>query len=608
MPGPRNHSLATAAVSRRGLLAGVGLGLAATTCGLAPGAQAAPSARRRGWIESRLARMSLEQKVGQLFVLFTYGSNAARPDARNTAAYGVATPAEVVRKYHLGGVIYFAWADNLPDPVTVARFTNDLQRAALDSGAPGGSAIRIPLTISTDQETGLVARLPAPATVFPGAMALGAAAMGAARSTALTRETYAITGSELRAVGVTNDYAPVADVNVNPANPVIGVRSFSSDPSLASGLVAAATEGLQSVGVSATAKHFPGHGDTDTDSHYGFPVITHTRAEWEQIDAPPFRAAIAAGIDAIMTAHIDVAALDPSGDPATLSHPIVTGVLRGELGFSGVVITDSLRMEGVRQKYGDAEVAVRAIEAGVDVLLDSGAADVQVGAVLAAVRSGRISSARLDESVRRILGMKFDRGLADNPWADEAAAATLVGSAEHRTRAAAITARTVTKLRDTGGLVPLPAGSVYVTGYGVTTTANLAASLREGGRTVVVRQTGTTPNQAAIDTAVAESAAHGVTVVLTYQAFTSAAQQRLVAGLLAAGRRVVVVAVGNPYDIAALPGISTYLATYGSTIASTTALARVLLGAAPAHGRLPVAIPRADDPGTVLFPLGAGQD
>lgn len=604
MPGP--HPIPNdSSLPRRRVLAGAGLGVAAATGGLGIGrAAAAPVARRRGWVESRLARMSLEQKVGQLFVMFVYGSDAARADARNTAAYGVATPAEVVRRYHLGGVIYFAWADNLPDPVGVARFTNGLQRAALD----GATAGQVPLTISTDQETGLVARLPAPATVFPGAMALGAAAAAAGSGAELTRETYAITGRELRAVGVSCDYAPDADVNVNPANPVIGVRSFSSSPELASSLVAAAVGGLQSVGVSATAKHFPGHGDTDKDSHYGFPVITHSRAEWEQIDAPPFRAAIAAGIDAIMTAHIDVPALDPSGDPATLSRPIVTGVLRGELGFDGVVVTDSLRMEGVRQKYGDAEVAVRAVEAGVDVLLDTGAADVQVGAVLEAVRSGRISRDRLDASVRRILGMKFDRGLAENPFADEDLAMTLVGSPEHLARAAAITERTVTKLCDLDGLVPLPAGSTYLTGYGVTTTANLAASLRDLGRTVTVRVTGATPSAAAIDAAVAESADHAVTVVLTYTAWTSTAQQSLVAALVAAGRRVVVAAVGIPYDIGALPTVRTYLATYGYTKASTTALARVLSGAAKAYGRLPVSIPRVDDPEVELYPLGSGSD
>lgn len=601
MSVPHRPRAALAGPLRRRSLLGAGLAVAAGA-GLAaaagPTRAAAVSPRRRhGWITSRLARMSVEQKVGQLFVMHVYGSEATAADDRNLTEYGVATPAEVVTKYHLGGVIYFAWADNLPTPEDGARLSNGLQQTALGIDA----AVRIPLTISTDEETGPVSRMPDPATGFPGAMALGAA-----RDPELTEQVYRITGAELRAVGINNDYAPIGDVNVNPANPVIGVRSFASEADLVSELVVAGVTGLQSEQVSATAKHFPGHGDTDTDSHTGFPVITHTREEWEQIDAPPFRAAIEAGIDAIMTAHLNFPALDPSGDPATLSRPVVTGVLREELGFDGVVVTDSLGMAGVREKYGDDEVAVRAVEAGVDVLLNTPAADVQYGAVLDAVRSGRIPASRLDESVYRILGMKFDRGIVDDPFVDVEAVSSVVGIDDHTARAQEITDRTVTLLRDDADLVPLPAGSMYVTGYGDSTTALLGEALGAHGHPATVRSTGSSPTQAEIDLAVRESSSARVTVVTSQGADASTEQQDLVQALRDAGRDVVVVAVGTPYDIAGLGDTPTYLASYGYQPVSIESVAKVLAGEAPAAGRLPVTIPSAEDPDTVLFEFGAG--
>lgn len=307
--------------------------------------------------------MSLDEKVGQLFVSRAYGHSATDPEPadaeQNLAAFGVRTAAELVSRYHLGGIIYFAWAHNTRDPRQIASLSVGLQQAALTTGA------RIPLLLSTDQEHGAVARIGRPAALLPGAMALGAAG-----STAHARRAARIAGTELAAMGIRQDYAPVADVNVNPANPVIGVRSFGSDPHAVAELVAAQVHGYQGAGVAATAKHFPGHGDTETDSHVGLPVMRHTRAAWEELDEPPFRAAVEAGVDAIMTAHIVFPALDPSGDPATLSRPIVTGLLRERLGFEGVVVTDALDMAGVRQKYGDDRVPVLALLAGCDQLLN----------------------------------------------------------------------------------------------------------------------------------------------------------------------------------------------------------------------------------------------
>jgi beta-N-acetylhexosaminidase len=547
-----------------------------------------------------MARMTLEEKVGQLFVQYAYGSSADTKDARNVPLYGVETPAEVVQKYHLGGVIYFNWTDSANDPHQIANLSNGLQRAALSQD----SKVKVPLTIATDQEQGVVVRVNPPATQFPGNMALGAG-----RSVDDARSAARITGEELKAIGINTDFAPVSDVNVNPLNPVIGVRSFSSDPTLAADLASAQVKGYQDdAGISATAKHFPGHGDTDVDSHFGFPVITHTREQWEQIDAPPFKADIAAGIDMIMTAHINFPALDPAGDPATLSKPILTGVLRGELGFKGVIITDSLGMQGVRDKYGDAEVAVRALLAGVDQLLMPPDMDTAYDAVVAAVKSGRISQQVLNDHVRRVLELKYEKGLVANPYVDTSAVDSVVGTPDHLAAADAITNRTATLVKNDDSALPMAVEGtkVMVTGYGVTTKQTLADALTARGAQVTVEETGSNPSNATINRAVAAAADQDSVVVTTMKAWSTPQQQKLVEHLLATGKEVIVVAVRDPYDIAYFDDAPTYVATYSYSPVAIEALARVLTGEVKPSGKLPVDIPVAGAPDTVLYPFGFG--
>jgi beta-N-acetylhexosaminidase len=547
-----------------------------------------------------MARMTLEEKVGQLFVQYAYGSSADTKDARNVPLYGVETPAEVVQKYHLGGVIYFNWTDSANDPHQIANLSNGLQRAALSQD----SKVKVPLTIATDQEQGVVVRVNPPATQFPGNMALGAG-----RSVDDARSAARITGEELKAIGINTDFAPVSDVNVNPLNPVIGVRSFSSDPALAADLASAQVKGYQDdAGISATAKHFPGHGDTDVDSHFGFPVITHTREQWEQIDAPPFKADIAAGIDMIMTAHINFPALDPAGDPATLSKPILTGVLRGELGFKGVIITDSLGMQGVRDKYGDAEVAVRALLAGVDQLLMPPDMDTAYDAVVAAVKSGRISQQVLNDHVRRVLELKYEKGLVANPYVDTSAVDSVVGTPDHLAAADAITNRTATLVKNDDSALPMAVEGtkVMVTGYGVTTKQTLADALTARGAQVTVEETGSNPSNATINRAVAAAADQDSVVVTTMKAWSTPQQQKLVEHLLATGKEVIVVAVRDPYDIAYFDDAPTYVATYSYSPVAIEALARVLTGEVKPSGKLPVDIPVAGAPDTVLYPFGFG--
>ena len=551
-----------------------------------------------------LKGMSLEDKIGQMFVLFAYGPDAATPDARNTALYGVATPAEVVAKYHPGGWIYFNARDNVQSPTQLATYSNQLQTAAVKTG------LHLPLTIATDQEQGVVVRIGPPATQFGGNMA-----HGATRNTDDARTAAGITGRELKAMGIRENYAPVADVNVNALNPVIGVRSFSSDPKLVSDMVVAQVKGYQDdAGIAATAKHFPGHGDTVDDSHTALPTINHTREQWDTIDAPSFRAAIAAGIDSIMTAHIVVPSLDPSGDPATLSKPILTGVLRGELGYKGLIVTDALEMAAVRAKYGDAEVAVRAIEAGADQVLLPPAPDVQFKAVLDAVKSGRISERRIDESLLRILLMKIKNGVLFQPFVDPAKIATTVGTPASLATAQQIVDKSITLVKNNTSTLPLSKTprSILVTGWGVTTTQSLANSLTARGATTTVAQTGAAPTDAAIADAVTKAQANDVTVVLTQKAWDTkvtdklAKQQKLVKDLLATGKTVIVVAVRDPYDIAYFDEAPTYLATYGYAAVSMESLTKVLYGEIAPTGKLPVDIPVAGQPQTPLYAFGHG--
>ncbi|MGW0390750.1 glycoside hydrolase family 3 protein [Streptomyces sp. NPDC003042] len=545
----------------------------------------------RARLRALVAGMSLAEKVGQLFVSRAYGHSATDPDPadaeKNLALFGVRTAAELVSRYHLGGIIYFAWAHNTRTPHQIADLSGGLQRAALTSGP------RIPLLLSTDQEHGAVARIGKPATLLPGAMALGAqhAATG---STADARRAARIAGAELAALGIRQDYAPVADVNVNPANPVIGVRSFGSDPRAVAALVAAQVRGYQGAGVAAAAKHFPGHGDTETDSHVGLPVMRHTRAVWEELDEPPFRAAVEAGVDAVMTAHIVFPALDPSGDPATLSRPIVTGILRERLGFRGVVVTDALDMAGVRQKYGDDRVPVLALKAGCDQLLNPPDLRLAHRSVLAAVEAGELTEQRIEESVLRILELKSRRGLFAEAGTSAERVDTTVGIPEHLAAADEIAAATTTLLANPGGLLPLDAtagprllvtGTDPVSPTGTTgpPTTVLARELSALG----CRASALPPGRA-----VAGAPGHAAVLVCTYNVPEGESPQRtLVAELIATGVPVVLVAIRNPYDPARLPTCAAELATYSWTDVEMRAAARVITGARRPVGRLPVPVP-----------------
>ncbi len=543
--------------------------------------------------------MSLDEKIGQLFVVYAYGRDAHGPHPDNRAEFGVDTPAEIVHTYHPGGLVHFSWTDSLHAPRQIAELSNGTQRAALGSGAG------IPLLACLDQEQGDITRIGPPAAQFPGNMALGAA-----RSADDAADAAEVTAAELRAMGFNLNLAPSGDVNVNPANPVIGLRSFSSDPELVAQLTAAQVRGFHRAGIADSVKHFPGHGDTDVDSHTGLPVIDHERQQWEELDAPPFRRAIDAGSDSVMSGHLLVPKLDDSGEPATLSPAVLSGMLREELGFGGVVATDSLKMDGVRQEHPDAEIPVLALQAGADVLLMPIDLRLAIDAVRTAVHDGRLSEQRIDRSVRRVLDLKRRRGVLSDPFTDPDHAERFVGAAQHVRTAQEITDRTTTLLRNEDAVLPLDpaAGSVLVTGAGESATRALADRISSRGPRTSAQDTGSNPDRRSVDTAVRAAREHETTVVLTSGAWEddNSGQRDLLAALSGVPRPVIAAAVGDPYDAGHGEQLPAWLATYSDKDVAMEALARVLFGERPPRGRLPVAVPDPQRPDEDRYPFGHG--
>ena len=497
-----------------------------------------------------LADMSLDEKIGQLFVLTAQGTSAE-------------DNAQMIETYHPGGIIYFD--ANLEEAGQIAELSAGTQELATRTGQG------VPLFIGVDQEQGMVVRLPV-GTLFPDAMAVGATG-----DTELAVLRASTTAEELTALGINLNYAPVADVNTDPNNPVIGIRSFGSDPDLVSDMALAEAGAYAEHGVVPVVKHFPGHGDTDVDSHTGLPVIDLPRDRWESEHLPPFRAAVEAGVDSIMTAHVLMPQLDDNedGDPATLSPTIIGEILRGELGYDGVVTTDALNMEGVRQTHSDGEIAVRALEAGVDQLLMPADPATAVSAVRSAVDEGRLTEERVDESVLRVLTLKEKRGVLDTEPSDidpeEAAAAVEVP--EHEEAAQNVAEASVTLVRNEGDLLPLAEDTnVSVRGEGATTI--------EGG----LADAGVGVTEAPAD----------VVVVGTNGARGSAEQRALVESAREQGVPVVVVAQGGPYDLEAFPDVDAFIAVYSNVEVSLVAAAKVIAGQVNPSGTLPVDIPGAD--------------
>jgi beta-N-acetylhexosaminidase len=511
--------------------------------------------------------MTLEQKVGQVFML---GFDGTRVDAAARA---------VIRGLHLGGVTLFA--RNAESATQVARLSRDLQ----------STADPVPLFIAADQEGGLVVRVTRGATVFPGNMALGAT-----RAAPLARRVARAAAAELLAMGINMNLAPVVDVNTSPLNPVIGVRAFGSDPELVATLGRETVVGLQAGHVSAVAKHFPGHGDTSIDSHRDLPVVAGSLDRLHAVELKPFLAAIRAGVDGIMTAHVCVPALEPRpGVPATLSKAVLTGVLRDQLGYTGLILTDALDMAAIRKTRGPSAAAVEAFQAGADLLLVAGilandrtAAGDGPRALLAAVRSGRIGLSRLDASVLRIMEAKARRGILRGAATAPLPDAATLGGAAHRALALEVARAAITLQRDVSGLLPLaPRQRILVVDAAAPTASDVIDDESHASLWGAVREFGAAAIMGTAGVAADVVRNADVIVLATFDLARNAEQQAVARRIVASGRPVIGVALRGPYDAAAAPEIGTYLAAYGDRPVHLQAAAEALFGRFAPTGHAP---------------------
>ncbi|HEU4565263.1 MAG TPA: glycoside hydrolase family 3 N-terminal domain-containing protein, partial [Gemmatimonadaceae bacterium] len=487
---------------------------------------------------------------------------------------------------------------SLGSPIEVAAKVNVLQRMA-----------DVPLLVASDLEPGLgrlVGGVQVPSLLPAGSATLLTTnmAIGAGGREEDAYRVGRITGREARATGINVVFAPTSDVNNNPANPVINTRSFGEDPKQVARLAAAFARGVQEAGALATAKHFPGHGDTDTDSHLALPTVASDRARLDSIELVPFRAAIEAGVGAIMTAHIALPALGEPETPATLVPAVVTGLLRDTLGFTGMVFTDAMTMEGIGKGYQVEQSSVLAVKAGADVLLKPSDVRRAIDAVVQAVERGEIAPERIERSARRTLEMKARLGLDRARLVDLDALRRVVGAPEHWAAARDVAARAVTLLRDSASLVPAaPAGKVAVVTYApeleIVAGRAFAAELRSLAKGVSVARISPHSGRAELDS-IAAAIAGAERIVVTTHVRTIEGEGRFaipphvaqwVDELARRTGKVVVVANGNPYVIRQFPSVGSYMVTYGIDPSLERAAAQALAGAAPITGRAPISLP-----------------
>ena len=493
---------------------------------------------------------------------------------------------ESIQKYKPAGFTLFR-SMNIGSLEQVRQLTDTLQHLAKTAELP-------PFLICTDQEGGQLMAL-GDCTPLPGNMALGAT-----RSTGLAYKAGVVLGKELAALGINVNYAPSADVNINPYNPVIGTRSFSDDPSLVGELASAVIYGIQSQGVAATVKHFPGHGDTLTDSHIGMPVIPHDMSRLRRVELPPFANAIQAGVKMVMTAHLGVQAIDGEKPlPATLSKRIITGLLRQELGYSGVVVSDAMNMQAIRQGQMLGEDALQALLAGVDLLLlaDDPADYERVFVALSkAIQSGSLARFSVSESVERILNLK--NWLAAHATQPDL---RVIRCEQHLQIADEIAERAITLVRNHQNILPIQLASdqriaVIVPEPQDLTPADtssyvkpdLAAALREFHPLVDGFSVSLSPHSEERENLRSKLASYDLIIMGTINACTSPNQAALVHELMKTNIRVIVIALRLPYDLEMFPQVDTCLCTYSILDPSIKALAKALFGKIKITGTLPV--------------------
>ena len=565
------------------------------------------------WVEATLKKLSVDERVGQLIMprfagVYTSSDSAVFDDL-----------SRFIKEAHVGGVIAFGGEEAVPQvllnptygpivlgqPLAVASMLNRLQ--ALSS---------VPLLTAADFEWGVGMRL-AGATRFPRAMAFGAVG-----DEQLAFEAGRVTAAEGRALGVHVDFAPVADVNNNPRNPVINIRSFGEDPARVGALAAAWTRGLQQGGMLATMKHFPGHGDTAVDSHLGLPVIQHPRERLDAIELVPFKAGLSAGAAGVMVAHIELPALDGAAGPATFSEPVVSGLLRRDLKFDGLIYTDAMNMDAVAKMGTPGENAVKALLAGIDVVLDPPDPMDAFRGLKAAVESGRIARPRLEASVRRVLEAKARLGLHKSRAVSLDTAPTVVGTRQHAALARQASERAVTLIRDEQGSVPLKlpqSSSVlflsvldYPRGWRIAAPSRaFLPALRERWPDVQAIEVSdqTTPNEIALIRAMAPRFDAIVAAVfvrassgtgrLDLAAPVTALLQDLGRSSTRRSQPLVAAFFGSPYAPMSVPDLPAMLLTYDFSDIAEESAVKAISGEIAIAGRLPIALPG-------LFPVGHG--
>ena len=546
-----------------------------------------PDAAEARWVEETLRALTLRQRVAQLVVV------AAQVEYMNFDGDRFGELRRQVTDLGVGGVLV-----RVGSPNEVAALTNELQRLA-----------RVPLLVSADYERGLRMQMKS-GTPFTTNMALGA--------TGDTEAAYRqgkVIAEEARAIGVNWLYGPVADINNNPDNPVINIRSFGEDPRRVAEFVAAMVRGIRDGGALATAKHFPGHGDTAVDTHIGMAAIRADRARLDAIELVPFRAAIGAGVDSVMTAH--VALPDIAGDsvPSTLSPRMTTELLRGELKYGGIVVTDSLGMGAITRGYPNGEAAVRAIRAGADVALTPPDPKAAVDALEAAVKSGQLTEERVNESVRRLLAAKYRLGLARQRFVDPAAVNRVVERPENVREAQRVAEASLTLLRNRGDVLPLDAAQAASTLFVVVA----ADEDEEEGRVFIpqvqrrakgarVLRVGPRASASEHEAALAEAQKAERVVVAAFVKRAASkgtvalpeAQAELVRKLIATKKPLAVVAFAGPYLIRQFEDAPAYMVAYAIEEVAQAAAARAIFGETDVAGRLPVTVPG-------LFKLGDGM-
>lgn len=524
--------------------------------------------------------MTLEEQIGQLLIV---GFSGTTPSAEII---------DLIQHYHVGSIILFA--RNVKSARQLQELTNNLQELA------HAARQHYPLIISIDQENGMVQRLGRHVTLFPGNMALGAI-----HSEKLTYEVAHATGEELRALGINMNLAPVVDVNNNPANPVIGVRSFGENPQSVSLLANAMIQGYQAAGIITSLKHFPGHGNTFIDSHFALPIIPHDIQRLEEIELVPFKNAIAAGADSVMIAHLYLPKLMQKEIlPSTVSAEIITDLLRVKMGFDGLIITDCLEMKAVADTIGTEQAAVMAIRAGADQVLISHHYDQQTGAIEAittALHNGTLIPERVRQSAERVLGLKARMLSWDNLPGE--AELTTIRNDEHQKLHDRAYELATTLVKNEHNLLPLhlePHQNLLIL-IAHPQTYTPVADIENPDETLVESIRQRHPNTTAqivssqqirmeqekICLATAQST---VIIIVTVNAHTDTYQAELVRNLIATGKPVIGIAAYNPYDLLAFPQLSTYLVTYECTQPALRAAARVLFGELSAEGHLPISL------------------